>query len=188
MQVRAGRVFFVKALEVPLRSKGEMKASSLITASFMGLGIYLLLELVFGQYGFISYRALDSFHRNAISELDSLKRQTDALQLQVRLLTTDAETIRLEAREIGFVARDEVVLRLEGRDPRPRHRYQPGALPSRVSRVRDNRPLFRSVGFTVFLVTVLVQLTGVQLFRKPGSRRRQRDREGSDDLSRGVRS
>jgi cell division protein FtsB len=154
-----------------------MKASSLITATLMGLGIYLLLELIFGQYGLISHRALNSFHQDSLMEQDMLQKQTDFLQRQVRLLTTDAETIRLEAREIGFVARDEVVLRLEGRDPRPRHRYQPGALPSRVPRVRDNRPLFRSVGFTVFLLTLLVQITGLRAVRLPKrtSRRSRQD-------------
>ncbi|TVR69410.1 MAG: septum formation initiator family protein [Spirochaetaceae bacterium] len=139
-----------------------MKPSWLVIAALLGLGVYLALELLFGPYGFIAYRQLERFRERSVLELNELHRQTEELQRQVRMLTTDAETIRMEARDIGLVGRNEVVLRLENRDPRPRHRYMPGTVPAEMTRVRDNRPLFRSVGFTVFLVALLVPLVGTR--------------------------
>ena len=131
-------------------------------ATLLGLGVYLVLELLFGPYGVIAFNQLERFRDRSVLELNELHRQTADLQLQVRMLTTDAETIRLEARDIGLVGQNEVVLRLENRDPRPRHRYMPGTVPAKISPVRDNRPLFRSVGFTAFLLTLLVQLLGIK--------------------------
>ncbi len=139
-----------------------MKPTWFVTSTLAGLGVYLLLELVFGQYGMIAFRTMEEFRSKAAQELEVLQRQTLDLQRQVRLLTTDSETIRLEARDIGLVGMEEIVVRLENHETRPRHRYQPGAVPSRMPRIRDNRPLFRSLGFTVFLVTLLVQLIGSQ--------------------------
>lgn len=148
-----------------------MKASLLIPATLMGLTVYLLLEVIFGQYGIIAYHRLDDFRDRSVLELAEIKDQTRVLQRQVRLLTTDRETVRLEARDIGFVATDEMVLRVQNRDPRLRHRYQPGALPSRFPQVRDNRPLFRSVGFAVFLLTLLFDLSAWGRLRAAPGRR-----------------
>lgn len=134
----------------------------MVVATLMGLGVYLVLELLFGNYGIIAYRSLERFRDKAVIELEDLRRQTSELQRQVRRLTTDSETVRLEARDIGLVGRDDVVIRLENRDPRPRHRYEPGAMPVSPPRVRDNRPLFRSLGFTVFLLTLLVQVAATR--------------------------
>lgn len=137
----------------------------MVLATLLGLGVYLVLELLFGPYGLLAYQKLERFHEKTVLELIDLNSRSRDLHLQVRMLTTDSETVRLEARDIGLVGANDVVLRLENRDPRPRHRYMPGTLPPEIPRVRDNRPLFRSVGFAVFLVMILAQLAGT---RNPG--------------------
>ncbi|POR01804.1 hypothetical protein AU468_07565 [Alkalispirochaeta sphaeroplastigenens] len=149
-----------------------MKSSWFVLALALGLGSYLLLELVFGQSGLIAYGAMEKARHQARLEMEAMQEQTAALERYIGLLTTDAETIRLEARDIGYVGPDEVVLRVEGRDARLRHRYQPGIMPSPLPRIRDNRPLFRSVGFTVFLLITLIDLV-----RLPGEARRSSRRE-----------
>lgn len=152
-----------KDLGAALRSIGKMKLSWLVIAALLGLGVYLSLELLFGPYGLVAYHQLERFRERSLVEFEVLHRQTAELQRQVRMLTTDAETIRLEARDIGLVAANEVVVRLENRDPRPRHRYMPGTLPAQMKQVRDNRPLFRSLGLTVFLLSLLIPLAGIRL-------------------------
>ncbi|SIQ71957.1 Cell division protein FtsB [Alkalispirochaeta americana] len=159
-----------------------MKSSWFVLALSLGLGAYLLLELVFGQSGLIAYRAMEEARRQTNLEMKELQEQTSALERYVRLLTTDAETIRLEARDIGYVGDDEFVLRVEGRDARLRHRYQPGLRPSPLPRIRDNRPLFRSVGFTVFLLIALADLV-----RLPGGIKKSSRRAGAGKSSAGER-
>lgn len=154
-----------------------MKPSWLVVATFLGLGTYLFLELLVGQYGLVAFRVLQRFRERAVVELEEVQDRTELLRREVRLLTTDGETVHLEARDIGLVGENEVVVRIGERDPRSRHRYQPGAVPARMPRVRDHRPLFRSIGFSVFLIVLLVELVGV---RGPAAwirRRKKRRRE-----------
>jgi cell division protein FtsB len=142
-------VIFLRILEV-------MKLWSLVLSALVGVAAYLLLELFFGSYGLVSYRILSEHARRAEEGLAELQEHHDELGQQVRLLTTDIETIRIEARDSGLIAGDEIVLRVAGREPRPRHRYMPGSLPPTVPQARDNRPLFRAIGLAVALVYILV--------------------------------
>lgn len=139
-----------------------MKLWSLLYAALIGLGTYLLLELFFGSYGLVAYRLMTEHVTIARTELTALEDRHEELSRQVRLLTAEAETIRLEARDSGLVAENEYVVRIDGREPRPRHRYLPGSLPPAVPETRDNRPLFRSIGLAVALVYILVDALASQ--------------------------
>jgi len=134
-----------------------MKASSVLSITLLGLSTYLLLELVFGSYGFLALAAMTEYADEAAADLAELRTRTEELQLQVELLQTDRETIRLEARDIGFIRPDETVVRLEGHEPRPRHRYMPGSTPPAIPVTRDNRPLFRALALAVVLLASLVE-------------------------------
>ena len=133
-----------------------MKASSVLSITLLGLSTYLLLELVFGSYGFLAQNAMSEYADEAETKLVDLRTQTEELQLHVALLQTDRETIRIEARDIGFIRPDETVVRLDGHEPRPRHRYMPGSTPPAIPVTRDNRPLFRALALAVVLVSFLI--------------------------------
>jgi cell division protein FtsB len=134
-----------------------MKLSSLLSITLLGVITYLLLELVFGSYGIMAYAVLEKYAREAETELADLEARHDELQRQARNLAGDRETVRLEARDIGFVLSNEVIVRIEGHEPRPRHRYMPGAAPASPPRPKDNRPLFRAIALVVTLVGILVE-------------------------------
>jgi cell division protein FtsB len=133
-----------------------MKLWSLVIATLVGVATYLLLELFFGSYGFVAYDLMNDYVVLSNQELQELEERHAELRQQIRQLTTSRETIRLEARDSGLVGPDEYVVRIEGREPRPRHRYSPGSLPPVIPRTRDNRPLFRSIAVAVALVYILV--------------------------------
>ncbi len=139
-----------------------MKLWSLVIAALLGVATYLLLELFFGSYGFVAYDLMGEYVELSSQELQELEERHDALRDQIRQLTTSRETIRLEARDSGLVGSDEYVIRIDGREPRPRHRYSPGSLPPVIPRTRDNRPLFRSIGVAVALVYILVDTLAFQ--------------------------
>jgi cell division protein FtsB len=149
-----------------------MKLWSLVIAALVGVATYLLLELFFGSYGFVAYELMDDYVTLSNQELEELEERHAALRQQIRQLTTSRETIRLEARDSGLVGPDEYVVRIEGREPRPRHRYSPGSLPPVIPRTRDNRPLFRSIAVAVALVYILVD--AVAFHPKPAGFHRRR--------------
>ncbi|MCG8478184.1 MAG: septum formation initiator family protein [Spirochaetales bacterium] len=135
-----------------------MKLSSLLTALLLGIASYLAFEIIFGSYGVIAYRLMDEYADGNRARLESLYARREELLRQVHLLTTDAETLRIEARDSGLIARDEYVLRIVGREARSVYRYSPGAFPDALPRTRDNRPLFRAIGLTVALLYLLIDI------------------------------
>lgn len=139
-----------------------MKPWSLLCAALIGIASYFTLELFFGSYGLVAYRLMEDYRAVAREELEHIAEHHAELERQIRLLSTDSETIRLEARDSGLVLPDEYVVRIEGREPRPRHRYLPGSLPPAIPVSRDNRPLFRSIALAVSLVFLLVDTLSVQ--------------------------
>ncbi len=134
-----------------------MKLSSLLSITLLGVITYLLLELVFGSYGIMAYKVLERYAREAETQLAELETRHAQLQSQARNLAGDRETVRLEARDIGFVQNNEVIVRLEGHEPRPSHRYLPGPAPVSPPLPKDNRPLFRAIALVVALVGILVE-------------------------------
>jgi len=133
-----------------------MKRTSLLGIALFGVGIYLLLELLFGSYGVFAYRMMERYLLEAENDLAELEVRRADLERQVQMLTSDGETIRLEARDIGFIEQNERIIRLEGHEPRPRHRYLPGTTPQPVPVPRDNRPLFRAIALALSLVALIV--------------------------------
>lgn len=134
-----------------------MKLSSLLGITLSGLLTYLLLEIVFGSYGLLAFYAMEEYARNAEAQLAELEETQAELRGTVYRLTTDRETIRLEARDIGFIRPEETVVRLEGHNPRQRHRYMPGTTPPPIPVTRDNRPLFRALSLALTLIALFVE-------------------------------
>lgn len=151
-----------KGATVSDRIVKQMKPWSLLCAALIGLASYFTLELFFGSYGLVAYRLMEDYRAVARDELEHIAERHAALERQIRLLSGNAETIRLEARDSGLIRPDEYVVRIEGREPRPRHRYLPGSLPPAVPVSRDNRPLFRSIALAVSLVFLLVDTLSFQ--------------------------
>lgn len=161
-----------------------MRASSLVFALLTAWAAYLVLELLFGVYGFVAFEKLEEFHRTAKADLHAIQEQQQELERTVQSLTSDPETIVLEARDIGLISPNEVVLRVSGHDPRRRHQYVTGAYPRVRGTVRDNRPLFRTAAVVIFLIALCLEIlfgdTGSNRSWKTGLTRKSADHEASD--------
>lgn len=152
-----------------------MKVTSLLSISLFGFATYLFLEFFFGSYGILAYRAMERYVDRAEERYESVEEIQQDLRLQVHLLTTDAETIRLEARDVGYIQEGERIVRVEGHSPRSRHRYMPGAAPPPLPRPRDNRALFRAIALAVTLVSLLIEILRTTAASSPPHRQRADD-------------
>lgn len=152
-----------------------MKPSSVVTAALMGLAVYFLLQFVFGTYGVVAYAVMSDYLERSREALETALERRTEFQSEVDSLTVDAEQIRVEARRIGFVDEDEIVVRIDGRERVSAFEYDPGSLPVDVPWPRDNRPLFRSIGLAVTLLILLLHLLGTPPNAVPS--RRVRDEE-----------
>lgn len=135
-----------------------MKPSSMVTAALTGLAVYFLLQFVFGAYGVVAYSVVSDYLDRSRDALTQAQGQQLVFQREIDSLTMDSERILVEARAIGIVGDNEVVVRINGRPRTPVYRYDPGALPTDVPWPRDNRPLFRSIGLAASLLILLLHL------------------------------
>lgn len=135
-----------------------MRFSSLLSITLLGVATYLFLELFFGSYGVLAYTVVNDYVQVAEERLDELKTRQAELELLAQRLSNDREMVRLEARDVGFIQGNEIIVRVEGHEPRPRHRYLPGTTPAASPHPRDNRPLFRTIALVVILAALLVEV------------------------------
>ena len=150
-----------------------MKLSTLLSASLIGFAAYLLMELLWGSYGFVAYRELTAFVATAEDGLAEQEAVSRTLEGRVHDLTTDADTVRLEARAIGYLDQADRVVRFPDQrvpsQPPSRAVHQPEPPPQSI----DNRPLSRAVAVAIALLYVLVETLALQSSEIVRERRRR---------------
>jgi len=122
---------------------------------------YLLLSLVWGEYGLIAHRRLEAYEQRLDANIERLDERQRELEAETRSLRTDADRIRVEARRLGYFEENEGLVRLESYDPQPGP-ASPGALVKRrtteqpVSHAAAIRAVAASAGlFALFLMLLL---------------------------------
>jgi cell division protein FtsB len=84
--------------------------------------LYLVVPLLLGETGIISYFKLRRTERALTAEIETLAQQNQALTEEVRRLKSDPETIERVAREqLGLVRPGEVVYKFEPAPARANH-------------------------------------------------------------------
>ena len=99
---------------------------------------YLLLSLIWADYGVLGYERLEAYKARLESNIERLEDRQSELSAEARSLQTDADRIRVEARKLGYYRDNEGVVRLKGYDPQA-VATSPGALVKRPAERRDRR-------------------------------------------------
>ncbi|MFP4067121.1 MAG: septum formation initiator family protein [Spirochaetaceae bacterium] len=133
----------------------------LLVSTAVAILTHLMLSLVWGEYGLIAYRELDTYRDRLDENLERLEERTLELEREAQTLQTDAERIRVEARRLGYYAENETPVRLEEYRPAST-RSSPGSVIRRRSPPADNAPILRAIAasaglFTLFLMLVVDQ-------------------------------
>lgn len=108
-----------KGRSPPLRCTEGMKRLALLSAWF-ALASYCALSLAYGTSGVVAERALKSDISAMNENLRALEGMNRSFSAEWAALDDDPEAIALEARAIGYVAPDEVVVRLSLKPESPR--------------------------------------------------------------------
>ncbi len=84
-----------------------------MVATYLGLLVSTLLTFYFGDEGVMNYNRLMA-KKNALTEnINGLKRINRELKEKMWMLKTDAETNRVEARRLGYISDNQVLIKLE---------------------------------------------------------------------------
>jgi len=79
---------------------------------YIGLAVYCLLSLLLGPMGTAAYSDLDARVRSMRENLTSLEALNAEARARKDSALSDPEALALEARSLGFVGPDQVVIRL----------------------------------------------------------------------------
>jgi len=129
-----------------------------VPSMLFGLTVYLVLELVFGSYGFVAYHVVDSYKQEIEEGRSSVENREQQLRVEINRLQTDPDAVRRAAHDLGLVGEREGVIRVSGYRYTRHRGYDPGRPAPIMRTIADNRPLFRGIGLTAALLFLLVQL------------------------------
>lgn len=139
----------------------------------VSLVVYIALSLFFGDRGTVAAAELARYEMRLQENLDALESRYGRLSARVELLSSDAETIMVEARRLGYSMPGERVLELEDFDPQPRING-PGSM---LQQRRPERPvpeaILRGLAAASGIATyLLLFLRSLRNKRRPGPLRR----------------
>lgn len=121
---------------------------------------YLLFSLIWADYGVLGYEHLDAYKGRLESNIERLEDRRGELSAETKSLRTDADRIRVEARQLGYYRESEGLVKLEGYDPQA-VATSPGALVKRSAERRDRRDhaaIIRAAAASAGLLALFVML------------------------------
>ena len=79
---------------------------------FVSIAVYSLLSFFFGKTGIYSQRVIEDSTQSLIKNIEMIKQKGVELDVLIKNLTSDTETIKIFAHDLGYVEKDEVILKL----------------------------------------------------------------------------
>ena len=137
-----------------------MKVSHFVTAALVSVVVALAGNLLVASYSSDGYAALNARRVRLETNIAELNALHATLRARVELLTRSSDAVRVEARNLGYYAENETVIRIENAS-RPQILQSPGSVILGVPEHSDRRALVRLVallsGVAAFVVLLLVE-------------------------------
>jgi hypothetical protein len=112
---------------------------------------FIIINLIAGPGGLLNYKQLDLYKTTISGNIGDLEGINRSLQIESERLIHDSDEIKIKARELGWVDRDEGVIVVRGFN-HSEAGYSMGKLLSRESHPRENLIVHRLVAVMIGLV------------------------------------
>jgi len=109
-----------------------MKLGKYLLIPWIMLAVYTILSIYNGPAGIVSYRALLAEREKILENLEKLQLANQELEGTLTALHTDAETIRVKARELGYGEQNERFIRIVGLPGGRPSNLRPGMIRSAI--------------------------------------------------------
>lgn len=139
-----------------------------------GFATYLLLTLLFGEYGVFNHRELQSYRSRLEAHVAMLEARRERLEQEELLLRENAERIRIEAHSLGYLGPDERLLRIDGALNRDRRSWVAGSVIRPATPLPDHSGAIRAISICSALLALILVLGNTPADQKS---RRQRIKE-----------
>lgn len=132
-----------------------MKLLQILCAVYLGIIGSSVLLFIFGEKGYFAYVQLLEHRQVLIDNIEDLQAKNQNLGNQLQQLRSDPRYLQILARELGYYATEESVLRLQG-FPDPGSFYELG----RIIKFNKTYPVkndyLRFIGFIFSLVMLII--------------------------------
>lgn len=128
---------------------------SLLLGLYCAFLSYSLMTYIWGENGIIAYQKLENYKEQLNDNIEDLREVHQTLSVKTESLQSDAETLALSAREMGYYQENERIIYLEGYDSR-KNLYVVGELMRPFSRDAVNPLVFRVFAVIVGVVGYII--------------------------------
>ncbi len=140
-----------------------MKVSHLVSAALVSVVVALAGNLLEAPYSSEGYAALSAHRVRLETNVAELNALQTTLQAHTALLARSSDAVRVQARNLGYYAENETVIRIENAS-RPPSLQSPGRVILGVPEYDDRRALVRLIallsGAAAFVVLLLIEPSG----------------------------
>lgn len=133
-----------------------MNRFRVLTAALAGTFIYVLVTLIGGRDGFWAMKQLKVQKREISTHTVSIQKVNDELSLEALALQKDMDLIAAYARNIGYVGKDEKLIKVSGLPSNQTRIYDPGTVVKHTSVKYFPESTCKAIGFIVFALVYLI--------------------------------
>jgi cell division protein FtsB len=130
-----------------------MKLLKMFFSLYIGLVIYIVFSIFFGNGGIFDYNSLSDYHKTLEANLEKLKNINQELYEKLISFNSNPETIRIYSRELGYFKSNERVIKYDGFSPIKLF-YKVGTILKRNYTRKINNYSFLAAGLVGFLLTL----------------------------------
>jgi len=120
--------------------------SRLLLSGYTAFVTYIVLNFIFGSTGYLEMQKLASYRGMLKENLVELEMIHNELSSRAYTLRSDAETLSLKARDLGYLRSHEGVIIVSG-PPLPQESYRMGNLLKYTLPTDERKPLYRLAAF-----------------------------------------
>jgi cell division protein FtsB len=131
---------------------------------YFGFALFIVLSLFFGKGGLVSFKGDLEYKARLEANIEDLKQINQNLSLELKSVSASPDTIRVFARDYGYYAKNEEVIKIQGA-PDIKNSYRLGSLLKRNPDTTGPGALYHIIGLIGAVVAFAFSLT---LMRKPG--------------------
>jgi len=148
-----------------------MRLGKYLFIPWIMLAVYTILSIYNGSTGIVSYRTLLMEREKILENLEKLHLLNQELEGTMTALLSDAETIRIKARELGYGGENEHFIRIVGLPGGRPSNLRPGMIRTAILPAPVSVSSYRIITLCTGLLFLGIFLAGDLCIFNSGSRR-----------------
>ena len=135
-----------------------MRSFRFLTAACAGTLLYVFVSIFCGSDGFNAEKQLKNQKRELSANTAKIQKINDDLTMETLALQNDKDVIAAYARKLGYIGKDEKLVKISGLAPKETHIFDPGT-------VKKSQPVkylsesgCKSIGLIVFVLVYFILL------------------------------